>query len=639
MATDDMAEGPGKAYVSPCGVVGIAGYLAALAVAFIWMLVCLWPSCEVPSSESAQGSTALILLSLSPSSGRIAGGEVVTIRGMGFVDHADVMFGTSAATEIDVKSPTAISARTPAHAPGRVDVTVKTRDKKSQLSDGFIYYDPQNPLPKASVAALTPTAGPLEGGQTVTIVGAGFAGVASVGFGGVPGTSVRIIDDRTLTVITPPHADGKVDVIVGDRDGASATVTGGYAFTCWGTKPFRLFLMVVAAGALGGTLHALRSLFWYVGNRQLRQSWILMYVLLPFSGAAVAVVFFLIASAGLYTVQGTGSFVLIGLATLVGMFSPQAVEKLKKIAEGILTTVPPGSDHAPPQKPDTPGPGDLKVKSVASDSGSTAGGEEVKITGTGFTNGATVSFGGTAGTNVIVNSAGEITATTPAHSAGPVDVVVTNPDKKTDTLTQGYTYSDPDRESKPAGTTEQSQNPDTSGPGDLKVKSVAPDSGSTAGGKEVKITGTGFTNEATVSFGEAAGTKVSVNSAEEITATTPAHSAGPVDVVVTNPDKKTDTLTQGYTYSDPGQGPKLAVTSVAEPSGPKEGGKKVTITGTGFSGQLLVTFGDVPATDVVVVNESTIKATTPAHSPGVVIVEVGEGAAAATLPNGFTYED
>ena len=52
------------------------------------------------------------------------------------------------------------------------------------------------------------------------------------------------------------------------------------------------------------------------------------------------------------------------------------------------------------------------------------------ITGTGFLAGATVSLGGTAATGVTVVSSTSITATTPAHAAGAVNVVVTNTDAR-----------------------------------------------------------------------------------------------------------------------------------------------------------------------------------------------------------------
>ena len=59
-------------------------------------------------------------------------------------------------------------------------------------------------------------------------------------------------------------------------------------------------------------------------------------------------------------------------------------------------------------------------------SGSTAGGTAVTITGTNFAAGATVTFGGTAATNVVVVNGTTITATTPAGSAGAVTVTVTD---------------------------------------------------------------------------------------------------------------------------------------------------------------------------------------------------------------------
>src|SRR5690348_9845893 len=56
----------------------------------------------------------------------------------------------------------------------------------------------------------------------------------------------------------------------------------------------RLFGVVILLGALGGVLHALRSLYWYVGNRTLRMSWLLMYFMLPLIGACLAVVFYVV---------------------------------------------------------------------------------------------------------------------------------------------------------------------------------------------------------------------------------------------------------------------------------------------------------------------------------------------------------
>ena len=80
------------------------------------------------------------------------------------------------------------------------------------------------------------------------------------------------------------------------------------------------------------------------------------------------------------------------------------------------------------------------VASVSPNTGLITGGTAVTINGTGFEPGATVTFGGTAASGVVVVNATAITATTPAHAAGTVNVVVTNGDGQAGTLTNGYTY-------------------------------------------------------------------------------------------------------------------------------------------------------------------------------------------------------
>ncbi len=169
------------------------------------------------------------------------------------------------------------------------------------------------------------------------------------------------------------------------------------------------------------------------------------------------------------------------------------------------------------------------VNAVTPNSGSTSGQTSVTISGSNFVSGASVSFGGAAATNVNVTSATTLTATTPAHAAGAVNVLVTNPDNQSGSLTNGYTYTAPP----PAAPT---------------LTSISPNSGSTGGGTSVTLTGTNFTSGASVSFGGAAATNVNVVSSSTITALTPSHSAGAVNVVVTNSDGQSGTLANGYTY-------------------------------------------------------------------------------------------
>jgi hypothetical protein len=81
------------------------------------------------------------------------------------------------------------------------------------------------------------------------------------------------------------------------------------------------------------------------------------------------------------------------------------------------------------------------VNGISPNSGTANGGTSVMITGTGFLPGATVTFGGTAGTNVAVPNGSTINVTTPSHAAGTVNVVVTNGIGQSGTLTNAYTYT------------------------------------------------------------------------------------------------------------------------------------------------------------------------------------------------------
>jgi hypothetical protein len=166
------------------------------------------------------------------------------------------------------------------------------------------------------------------------------------------------------------------------------------------------------------------------------------------------------------------------------------------------------------------------VSAVTPASGSTSGGTAVNIAGGRFAGGASVSFGGTVATNVAVVSASSLTATTPAHSAGAVSVVVTNPDGQSGTLGNGFTYLAPA----------------------ITVSAVAPNVGSTGGGTSVTLSGTNFAAGATVTFGGSAASNVVVSNSTTITAVTPSHKAGGVDVKVTNPDGQSAVLTGGFTY-------------------------------------------------------------------------------------------
>jgi hypothetical protein len=138
-------------------------------------------------------------------------------------------------------------------------------------------------------------------------------------------------------------------------EGAAPT-SSPVAFLFWTpsvSDEVRLIIIVAMAGALGSLVHALRSLYWYVGNRELVWSWLAMYVLLPFVGSTLGLVFYFVIRGGFFsptaTIEQTSPFGFAGLGALVGMFSEQAVLKLKEVAETLLSPTPAGEDHVAPK--------------------------------------------------------------------------------------------------------------------------------------------------------------------------------------------------------------------------------------------------------------------------------------------------
>jgi hypothetical protein len=82
----------------------------------------------------------------------------------------------------------------------------------------------------------------------------------------------------------------------------------------------------------------------------------------------------------------------------------------------------------------------VSIQVVTPSSGDTAGGVAITITGSGFQAGASVYIGNITASSVTVLDSGTISATTPPHSSGLVDVAVSNPDGSKATLADGFLY-------------------------------------------------------------------------------------------------------------------------------------------------------------------------------------------------------
>ncbi|MDP4271898.1 MAG: IPT/TIG domain-containing protein, partial [Bacteroidota bacterium] len=99
------------------------------------------------------------------------------------------------------------------------------------------------------------------------------------------------------------------------------------------------------------------------------------------------------------------------------------------------------------------------------------------------------------------------------------------------------------------------------------ITGISPTSGSTEGGTTVTITGTNFTGATAVKFGSTNATSFTVNAAPQITAISPAGSAGAVDVTVTTAGGTSATsASDQFTYVIPEAQWGLAGTDGAAPS-------------------------------------------------------------------------
>src|SRR5262245_21396560 len=124
----------------------------------------------------------------------------------------------------------------------------------------------------------------------------------------------------------------------------------------------------------------------------------------------------------------------------------------------------------------------LTISTVAPTEG--FAGQRLIVSGRGFTAGTTLTLGGVPAEGVTIGF-GTLGGNIPPHPEGPVDVVVTNPDGRTATLTAAFTYR----------SVSLTVSPNPVRPGEpLSVSWVAP--GRRAGGDWIGLFGVGEPNDA-----------------------------------------------------------------------------------------------------------------------------------------------
>jgi Pro-kumamolisin, activation domain/IPT/TIG domain len=258
------------------------------------------------------------------------------------------------------------------------------------------------------------------------------------------------------------------------------------------------------------------------------------------------------------------------------------------------------------------------VATISPASGPLAGGNSVTITGANLAGTTSVTFGAVPAARFVIEGAGRIIATAPAGGAGTVDLRVTTAWGTSPALAADrYVYN-------PAA------------PPAPMVSALSPTTGPVAGGNAVVITGANLAGATSVAFGGVPATNLIVYSATQVIASAPAGSAGWVDVTVTTPGG-TSALATGDAYAYPAP---PVITALSPSTGPTAGGTAITITGINLTGATAVSFGGVPAPNLITVSDGVLVVTAPSGvgGPAAVTVSANGGDSGPSAEAQYVYQ-
>ena len=427
---------------------------------------------------------------VSPSTGATAGGTSVTITGTNFTGATAVSFGSAPAASFTTTGATSLTATTPAHAAGTVDVTVTGPNGPSGVvaPDHFTFVVPSTPdfslslsppsqdVTVGSAAAFVVSLGALNGDTsavTLSVSGAPagttFSPTTPTWSGGTAMSTMRVPAETTA---------GSFTMTITAMDGAGRTHSAPATLT--------------VASKLQGTANITGSVYSagvYVSGATVTASR---------NGIPVTAT----------TTGSTGTFAITGLTqgtyTLV-VAAPGYTSTTVSVTvfNGNWTRL-----NVVLERSAVPA-----VTAVTPVAGPLSGGTTVVITGANFSGVTALRFGSSPATSYSLISSSSISAVSPAAPAGTVDIVVVGTGGTSAVgNADHFTYAP-----RPA------------------VSSVTPASGPASGGTPVTITGSGFTGATIVRFGSVSAPSFTVNGAGSITALSPQHAEGSVDVTVTAP--------------------------------------------------------------------------------------------------------
>lgn len=525
-------------------------------------------------------TTTTVVSSISPTEGPV--GQSVVITGVGFTDATGVLFGTASASYV-VNNDTQITATAPTGT-GQVHIRVVGLGGPSATtsSDLFTY------TIRPAITSVTPNTGPAVGGTAVTISGSGFTDVERIIFDGIDATSVIIVDDSTITCVSPRHdtvSTATVRAITSDD--VYSTSNGQFIYTNQ--------IPIAFASAT------------------------------PTSGRAPFNVSF--SSAGSYDVEG-------GAITYAWNFGDGSSSGLASPTHTFTTagtyivklTVYDQSNVASAETNDSkvtitvaePNPNVLPVAVATASPTSGIGPLNVSFTGINSydPDGTIVSYSWDFGDGSSLS-----TSPNPTHIYNTVDtftatLTVTDNSGGTDTATVQATVTGLPPVIIPT------------------ITDVSPSEGPITGNTIVTLTGTGFAGVTSVNFGSTSATIVEISSDTRMLVRSPAGSGSVNITASTSSGTSSSVATFNYRTLP-------IVTSVTPNTGPSIGGTAVTISGSDLITVSKVFFGNTEASSVVVEDDGTVTAISPrTNAVGQVRVTVYSVVRGTSINNVyFTYNN
>ena len=366
---------------------------------------------STPSEQTAVGAFSYSygfapeIVSVSPASGALAGGTLITIQGAGFLKPM-VQVGGVDCKNLQLLSETSLSCVTPSNSSGAKALLVTNGDGQiGTLTAAYTYYNGLSPV----ITSITPVAGVYTGGTIVTITGTNFLPGATVTIGGTVCDIVGVASGTPVTCMTrAAPLPGAKSLVLSNPDGRTGTYN---YFNFTGLSPTFTAVSPAQVPAAGGTTIQITGSNFYPGISVL------------ISGTACTSL----------TLVSTGLMNCVVPALGVGLKTIQIIghDFTNLTSATTLTYV---SGPAP------------TVTVLAPNTGPLAGGNTITIFGSGFVTGTIATINAAPCTSTVFVSSTQLTCIVPAGNAatgvaiGAKTVTATNPDTQSGLLASGYTY-------------------------------------------------------------------------------------------------------------------------------------------------------------------------------------------------------